>query len=137
MRTGAFLAVVLAGCSFVGVRAPARTREPPADPSSIHCTESGVLPAIDALGGAAAISVMGGGILLEGAKGEPKHFTLYYAGPLLALAIGYFWSTSVGNTRTARCSDLKQAASNAQPVVLPIEPGPKKSRPEIEIDTSP
>ncbi len=127
--------LVLTGCSFVGVRAPKPQTEPPTYP--VKCNDSGILPALDALGGAAAISVMGGGIILERTSEdhEPDHFTLYYAGPLLVLAVVYWASASYGNNRTSRCSDLKDAASQVRPVVIPIEPGekPKPRPPEIEI----
>lgn len=115
---------MVTGCSFAGVRGPARTVEPPTDPSAIHCTESGVLPALDALGGAAAISVIGGGILLEHTSedGEPEHFTAYYAGPLLAVAIAYFWSASFGTDRITRCTELKEQASQVRAIVRPVTP---------------
>jgi len=111
--------------------------EPPTDPGAIKCNDSGVLPAIDAIGGAAAISVMGGGIILEQTSedGEPEHFTLYYAAPLLALAIVYFSSASFGNNRITRCSELKEAASRVRSMVLPIEPSTKPKKPEL--DTTP
>jgi hypothetical protein len=120
----ALVVVVLAGCSFVGVRAPARTTEPAKDPAAVHCSDSGILPALDALGGAAAISVIGGGVLLEHTSddGEPEHFTRNFAGPLLAVAIAYFWSASFGTDRIERCSELKEQAATVQTIVRPITP---------------
>ncbi|MEO8705857.1 MAG: hypothetical protein ABI867_37850 [Kofleriaceae bacterium] len=135
MRLTALAVLALGGCSFVGVRSPKPQTDPPTYP--VKCNDSGILPALDALGGAAAISVMGGGIILERTDEDhdPQHFTLYYAGPLLALAVVYWASASFGNTRTSRCSDMKEAASRTQEVVRPIEPSekPKPKPPEIEI----
>jgi hypothetical protein len=124
--------VLVAGCSFVGVRGPTRTASsPPGDPSSIKCSESDVLPALDALAGAAALGVMGGGILLEQTSedGEPEHFTLYYAGPALAVAIAYFWSASYGTTRVSRCTELKEDLARVKDAVRPIEGMPVKRDP--------
>ena len=138
MRSAA-LAVLLAGCSFVGVRGPSGKIDPDTtDRRSIKCTESDVLPALDAIGGAAALLAAGGGIILEHTSddGEPKHFTLYYAGPLVALAIVYFSSGTFGTNRISRCSELREAKSTIIPVT-PIEPGAKPKKPEIEINTSP
>lgn len=124
--------VLVAGCSFVGVRGPARTAgQPPGDPGSIKCTESDVLPALDALGGAVALGVMGGGILLEQTSedGEPENFTLYYAGPALAVAIAYFWSASYGTSRVSRCTELKEQLSKVKEAVRPIEGVPVRTDP--------
>ena len=95
--------LLVTGCSFALVREP--HRGPP-----VRCTESSVIPAIDALAGGAAIAAMGGGILLEHTSddGKPEHFTLYYAAPILALAIVYFYSASFGTDRVAKCQELKQ-----------------------------
>ena len=124
--------VLVAGCSFVGVRGPSRTAsDPPGDPSSIKCTQSDVLPALDALAGAAALGVMGGGILLEQTSddGEPEHFTLYYAGPALAVAVAYFWSASYGTARVSRCTELKEQLAKVKEAVRPIEGVPVRPDP--------
>jgi hypothetical protein len=132
MRFVALLA--LAGCSFVGVRAPS----PKLDPSTmsadqIKCNDSSLLPSLDALGGAAAISIAGAGVILEHTTKRERYddFTLYFAGPMLALAITYWWSASFGNNRISKCSDLKERAGATRPVILPIkDDGPrlKKTR---------
>jgi len=136
----ATLALALSGCSFVGIRAPSKSIDPSVmSPAQIKCNESSLLPSIDALGGAAAISVMGGGIILEGTTKRDRYddFTLYYAGPLLALAIGYWWSASFGTTRATRCTDLKETAGRVRPVVRPVgdegKPAPQTDPEEIEI----
>jgi hypothetical protein len=116
--------VALAGCSFVGIRAPSSRIDPlTTRADAIKCNESTLLPSIDALGGAAAISVAGGGVLLEQTtdKSRYDHFTLYYAGPLLALAITYWYSAAFGNARVTRCTELKEKARLIQPAVRPIE----------------
>src|SRR5688572_27664634 len=102
MRIGVMaVGLGLAGCSFAFVRAPARLSEPPTDPAAVKCNDSGLFPTLDALGGAAAISVAGGGVILEKGSedGEPENFTAYYAGPLLAVAIVYWAAATFGTNR--------------------------------------
>ena len=98
-----------------------------------------MLPALDALGGAAALGVMGGGILLEQTSedGEPEHFTLYYAGPLLAVAIVYFASATFGTNRVSRCTELRESAVRVRDAVRPIEGVPPPPAPGSEPASSP
>ncbi len=101
--------VCISGCSFFGVQGPiASGSEVPADPNAA-CTESDTLPALDAIGGAAALAVAGGGFIIEQTSetGELRNFTKYYAGPLVIAAIIYFVSTSVGTNRVERCHEAK------------------------------
>jgi len=122
---------LLAGCSFVGVRAPSRSSDPStADPSAIRCNDSGLLPGLDALGGAAAIALTGGGILYEHTTDKADHFTKYYAGPSLALAILYFYSASFGTDRISRCSDLKERAAQVKVIVRPVDFDEHKDQPK-------
>jgi len=135
----AFLAAALAGCSFAGIRAPSKSIDPATmRPEQIKCNESALLPSLDAIGGAAAISVMGGGILLQYTTERERydHFTLYYAGPLLVAAVTYWYSAAFGNARVSRCTDLKETAGRVQPVVRPIEPDgkPKQETDPEEIE---
>lgn len=135
MRFATFAtATALAGCSFVGVRAPSKSIDPATmSPAQITCNESSLLPSLDALGGAAAISVMGGGIILEHTTERARydHFTLYYAGPMLAAAIVYWYSASFGNARVSRCTELKETAGRIRPIVRPIE---SDGKPKQETD---
>jgi hypothetical protein len=105
------LALVCAtGCSFVGVRGPVGYgNEPAADPSTVKCTDSDVLPTLDAIGGAAALAVGGGGFIIEqtSSSGDLHNFTKYYAGPLVVASIIYFISTSFGTNRVQRCRAVK------------------------------
>ncbi|HEY0250218.1 MAG TPA: hypothetical protein VGC41_01785 [Kofleriaceae bacterium] len=107
----AVLAVLCAtGCSFIGVRGPVGYGDQPAaNPASVHCTDSDALPALDALGGAAALAVAGGGFIIEqtSSSGDLHNFTKYYAGPLVVASILYFISTSYGSTRVERCRAIK------------------------------
>lgn len=120
------LFVTVTGCSFVGVRGPARTTEPPTNPDAIRCTESGVLPGLDALGGAAAIALVGGGVIDEiTSEDGSETFDILYAAPVLALGLAYFYSASWGNDRTTRCTELKEQARKVQPVVRPIDAPPQ------------
>jgi len=105
------LAIICAtGCSFVGVRGPVGYRsEPAADPSSVKCTDSDVLPTLDAIGGAAALAAAGGGFIIEqtSSTGDLHNFTKYYVGPLVAASIIYFISTSFGTNRVEQCRAVK------------------------------
>lgn len=98
------------GCSFVGVKGPVGYgNEPARDPSTVHCTDSDVLPALDAIGGAAAIAAAGGGFIVEQTSdsGDLHNFTKYYFGPLIAASIIYFVATSYGSSRVERCRAIK------------------------------
>jgi hypothetical protein len=105
----ALLAIVCAsGCSFFGVRAPNVVgSDPPINPS-IDCTDSDTLPSIDAVGGAAALAVAGGGFIIEQTETNTLHnFTKYYMGPLVAVALVYFIATGYGTNRVERCRAVK------------------------------
>jgi hypothetical protein len=106
----ALLAIVCAtGCSFFGVRATTWTRSEPApNPAALDCTDSDTLPAIDAIGGAAALAGAGGGFIIEQTQDNELHnFTKYYLGPLVAVAIVYFIATSYGTNRVEGCRAAK------------------------------
>ena len=95
----------ISGCSFFGVQGPiASGSVVPPDPKAT-CTDSDTLPALDAIGGTAALAVAGGGFIIEQTSdiGDLRNFTKYYAGPLVIAAILYFVSTSVGTNRVERC----------------------------------
>ena len=78
------------------------------DPSRVHCTEDDTLPALDALGGAAAIAVAGGGVIIEEtSNNELQHFEKYYLAPLLVGSLIYFISTSYGTNRVEQCHAAK------------------------------
>jgi hypothetical protein len=123
MRITAAIVAVLCGCSFVGVRGAAETVDPASDPRSIRCTESQVLPTIDAIGGTGALVAAGAGVIIEQASddGDLENFSLYYAGPLLAVAITYWVSASIGNKRITRCTELKEKASTMPVPVRAID----------------
>jgi len=110
-RVKAALAIVCAtGCSFVGVRGPDVVgSEPARDPSSVHCTDTDALPALDAVGGAAALAVAGGGFIIEqtSSTGDLHNFTKYYAGPLVVASIIYFIASGFGTNRVERCREVK------------------------------
>jgi hypothetical protein len=119
--------VLVAGCSFVGVKKPRSALDPKTgalDPASVRCSDSGVLPALDALGGAAAIAAIGGGVILEHSSDSSTYnnFSYYYAPPLLAVAIAFFWSASFGTDRIEQCEELEQQARETRQIVRPITP---------------
>ncbi len=107
------------------IRSPTTTDPPPADARDIHCTESGLFPALDALGGAAAIAAIGGGILIEHTSdtGKAEHFTRYYALPMLVVGVVYFYAASFGTSRVERCQQLKAAATEIH-AVTPVNGNP-------------
>lgn len=125
---------VSAGCSFVGVRGPAdRVGVLPDDPAKLKCTESTLLPSLDAVGGIVGVLAAGAGVVLEQTSedGEPQNFTKYYAGPIALGAILYFVSASYGNNRITWCTDARERIEANRSVVVPVAPDPQ---PEIEID---
>jgi hypothetical protein len=100
----------IAGCSFIGVRGPeVISSEPAPDPSKVHCTDSDTLPSLDAIGGAAALAAAGGGFIIEqtSSTGDFHNFSKYYLGPLVAVSIIYFISTSFGTNRVEQCHAAK------------------------------
>ena len=113
MMRHALVLLLAGGCSFVGVRGPSDRIG--ALPAKLSCTESALLPSLDALGGAAAFAVAGGGVILEQASddGEPESFTKYYAGPLVAVGVIYFIAASFGNNRITWCTDAKERMASA------------------------
>ena len=118
------MAVCLVACSFVGVSMPTvEAGATPGAPRTIHCSESSVLPALDAVGGALALSGAAVGVFREQFKDseKPEHFSLFYAGPLVVLAITYWYSAAFGTARVSRCSQLKEEAAQVREVVRPIE----------------
>jgi hypothetical protein len=118
MRTLALILVLATGCSYAFVRAPQHMDPPPTDPRQVHCNASGLFPSLDALGGAAAISIAGGGVIIDQTSetGRAENFTKYYAAPLLALAIVYFYSGSFGTDRISKCQELEETAErNSRP----------------------
>jgi hypothetical protein len=115
--------LLLGGCSFVGVRGPSdRVGALPDDPAKLRCTESPLLPSLDAAGGALAFAVAGAGVILEQASdnNEPENFTKYYAGPLVAAGILYFIAASFGNTRITWCTDAKERMAAARDTIRPV-----------------
>jgi len=118
------LLVALTGCSFIAVRGPSdRMGILPDSPSKLKCTESAFLPGMDALGGAAAFAIAGGGVIIEQASddGDLDNFTKYYAGPLVAAGILYFIAASYGNERITWCTDARDRMAANQSIVRPVQ----------------
>ena len=116
--------LALTGCSFVGVRGPSdRMGLLPDDPSKLKCTESAFFPSMDALGGAAAFAVAGGGVIIEQASddGDLENFTKYYAGPLVAIGVLYFIAASYGNERITWCTDARDRMDANRSIVRPVQ----------------
>lgn len=106
----ATVATGVAACSFVGVSGPSeRVPHAPKRPEDLKCAEDSILPSLDALGGAFAMSAAVGGVFAEqlSEDGEPDGFTKYYAGPLLVLSIVYLVAAGHGNERITWCTDAK------------------------------
>ena len=125
MRSLALSAVFATGCSFVLVHGPSQRIETlPTDGSHIDCTESAAVPLADTIGGIAAITAAGAGVLVEQTSndGKPEHFTAYYAGPLAAVAIAYFISASRGNSQVTWCRDVNERLNKPGERVIPVDP---------------
>ena len=99
----------VAGCSFIGVRGPGALPDPSPPPDQIHCTTDDLLPSVDALAGAGALTAAVGGTLIEhtSESGAPHDFTKYYMFPLIAVGIVYFVSASAGTHRVEQCEVAK------------------------------
>ncbi len=127
---------MLAGCSFVLVKDPPRVA-PGTDPAKVNCSQSSLIPGIDAIGGAAAIAAAAAGVVLEhtSSDGSPKRFDLYFAGPLVVLGIIYFYAASGGTDAVEACQKIKVKADDPQTwQITPIDPGPPKPKQgDIEI----
>lgn len=135
MRVAAAL-VLTSGCSFALVRGPSeRVSILPASDRDLKCTDSTLFPSLDALAGAAAAAVAGGGIVIEQTSDandkKLENFTKYYAGPIVVGAIVYFVSAGFGNKRVTWCSDAHERMIKAQSEIRPIDPTPVKgSKPQ-------
>lgn len=113
----ALLATSTLACSFVGVRGPAqRVSFAPKSPDDLACQEDSILPSLDALGGALAMSAAVGGVFAEqlSEDGEPEGFTKFYAAPLAAVSIALLISAGHGNTRITWCADAKERARRGE-----------------------
>jgi hypothetical protein len=118
-------ACALGGCSFIAVRGPVHSHAatPIQDPSLIRCTDSAVLPSLDAVTGSLGVgAALFGGIVDQTSAHTdlPDHYTRDFAGPLLAIGIAYLWSASFGTDRVEACVDAK-AAVIPKAVVVPID----------------
>lgn len=132
MRSAAVVALFATGCSFFLTKGPGAVK-PGDDPKKNPCTESSIIPSLDALAGAAAIGVDAGGILLEAVREnhEPKNFVYYFGAPLLALGIAYFWSASYGTDHVEACTEYKEKAGQpSRWQIQPIEPNKQATDPE-------
>lgn len=127
------VACALTGCSFVGVRGPVHTAVPTQDPKSIKCTDSSLLPSVDAVLGSIGVGAAIFGSIVDQTVAHtdlPDHFTKYYAGPLVVLGLAYLWSASFGTNRVEACTDAKAAVIPAA-VVTPIDmTGVKQADPD-------
>jgi len=135
MRWLALPALLATGCSFFLVHGPSeRIDVLPTERGRVDCTESGVIPLVDTIGGIAAITSAGVGVLVEQTSddGKPEHFTAYYAAPLAAVAIAYFISASRGNTKVTWCSDVNDRMRNPAERVTPVDPNRKEQAPDTE-----
>jgi len=114
----ALILVLASGCSFLGVRGPSAPTELIANPGQVHCTDSDLLPELDALAGVATISVAGGGVILQHTSddGAPRHFDLYYAPLLLAASILLWSSASFGTNRVEHCREVMERAAAVPPI---------------------
>lgn len=105
MRSRVLALVACVGCSFVGVHGPA------VDPqaSSATCTQSDLLPSIDAVVGTIGVAGALGGELADHLSGHPMHnFELIVALPALVAGIAFLTSASHGTDRVEACRALRE-----------------------------
>lgn len=143
MRWGALLLAVSAtGCSFFLVKGPRQRVDVIGQGADRKCTETPVVPVVDAVGGLALGGAAVGGVILEaaGSDSAPDNFGKYYAAPLVIGSIVYFVAASMGNSRVTWCVDMKERIKNGEtPRSAPVDtnqkdiyevPGQKEKAPE-------
>ena len=143
MRWGAVLiAIAATGCSFFLVKGPAQRVDVIGPGADTGCTETPVVPVVDAIGGLALGGAAVGGVILEATNSDsaPANFGKYYAAPLVIGSIVYFVAASMGNSRVTWCVDMKERIKNGEtPRSAPVDtnqkdiyevPGQKEKAPE-------
>jgi hypothetical protein len=91
--------VVCASCSFVAVHGPVATPNKP-----LECTDSDVVPSIDAAAGALLVAGAIAGEVADHVSSHPiQHFELIIGLPALVAGIVYFVSASHGTDKVSAC----------------------------------
>jgi hypothetical protein len=104
----AFVSSLLAcaSCSFFAVRGPIDTSGG-GSATDTSCTESGTIPALDAIVGALAIGGAVGGEVVDQTSHPIHRYELYYGLPALVLGIVLLVSANTGTDRVQACQDSK------------------------------
>jgi hypothetical protein len=93
------------GCSFFAVRGPTQTDS--AGSADVSCTQSGTIPALDAIVGALAIGGAVGGEIVDQTSHPIHRYELYYGLPALVAGIVLLYSASNGTDKVEACQAAK------------------------------
>jgi hypothetical protein len=96
-------ALLSSNCSFVFVHGPDTTAANP-QATAKGCTDSTLVPSIDALAGVLAIAGAGGGEIVDHETSHTIHdYELVLALPLLTVGIAYLIAASHGTSAVENC----------------------------------
>jgi len=96
------LLAFLASCSFVAVKGPQSTSK------DVTCTDSDVIPALDAVAGALLISGAIGGEIADHLSAHPiDHYELIIGLPALVAGIVYVVAASHGTDKVSACQRVR------------------------------
>jgi hypothetical protein len=102
------LVLALGGCSFFLVKGPPNEYVP----ATVQCTDSDVVPSIDAVGGVFAIAgAVGGEFVTQLTDHKVDHYELFYALPLVVAGIVYLVASSHGTEKVTSCRAAKEGES--------------------------
>jgi hypothetical protein len=102
------LALALGSCSFFVVKGPPNEYVP----ATVECTDSAVVPSIDAAGGVFAIAgAVGGEVVTQLTDHKVAHYELFYALPLVVAGIVYLVASGHGTDKVQSCRAAKQGES--------------------------
>ncbi|HEY1816571.1 MAG TPA: hypothetical protein VGG74_29695 [Kofleriaceae bacterium] len=93
------------GCSFFAVHGPTQAADGSASDTS--CTQSGTIPALDAIVGALAIGGSVGGEIVDQTSHPIHRYELYYGLPALIAGIVLLYSASSGTDKVEACQAVK------------------------------
>ena len=102
------LALALGGCSFFLVKGPPNEYVP----ATVQCTDSDVIPSIDAAGGVFAIAgAVGGEFVTRLTDHKVEHYELFYALPLVVAGIVYLVASGRGTEKVQNCRAAREGES--------------------------
>jgi uncharacterized membrane protein YqgA involved in biofilm formation len=98
------LALALAGCSLFAVQGLPESY----NATTVTCTESDLVPSLDAVGGVLAIAgAVGGEFVTQLTDHTVSHYELFYGLPLVVVGIVYLVAAGKGTAKVQRCRAVK------------------------------